>query len=406
MSAAAADGAAGSVADEQSSSAAPAANGAVSAPSANHHHQHQQHDRLISAADVPQDVAPTVAEYVRSYSQLEALIDAHPTQFTAAVLLPILIRLLAVVVDAIFGPLVEVPIPQLTQSVSIIVAATRRLFMLTRGGDWARWRPHLEMLYLLQGNRPLVLGDDNFGIFGSRAAFIGETEAVRQWKMLSWGVTVAVRGQGRQLMNGNGILDRQNGRSVPPLMASASPVFPHVPFDPADPPTELSAFDALGLTCPNYTSMAGRVLFSWLFGGDHIRRIKSWCSDSPASAAFQRVCELLSAPPSDAAQWGAGVFDKKRPCSDREGHRRLMVLGIETMGDGHMAVIELIQLEFIRQSPRYVVIWTTESAPHDKTCTVVMRVLGDHLGGKVWREENEEKEHRRATANTRRCTIM
>ena len=73
------------------------------------------------------------------------------------------------------------------------------------------------------------------------------------------------------------------------------------------------------------------------------------------------------------------------------------------MGDSHMAVIELIQLEFIRQSPRYVVIWTTEPAPHDQTRTVVMRVLEEHLGGKVWREENE---HRRATANTRSCTIM
>ena len=304
--------------------------GAASASSANHHQQ--QHDRLIDAADVPQDVAPTVAEYVRSYSQLEALIDAHPTQFTAAVLLPILIRLLSVVVDAIFGALVEVPMPQLTQDAAIIVAATRRLFILERGGNWARWRPALEMLYLLRGKRPLVLSDDNFGVFGSRAAFVSEMEAVRQWKILSWGVTVTEGGQQRQLMGGNGILDRQNGRSAPALLASASPVFPHVPFDPADPPTELSAFDALGLTCPNYTSMVGRVLFSWLFGGDHIRRIKRWCSDSSASAAFQRVCEVLSAPPSDAAQWGAGVFDKKRPCSDREGHQRLVGLGVRRWG--------------------------------------------------------------------------
>uniref|UniRef100_A0A7S1KHX9 Uncharacterized protein n=2 Tax=Vitrella brassicaformis TaxID=1169539 RepID=A0A7S1KHX9_9ALVE len=256
----------------------------------------------------------------------------------------------------------------------------------------------MEMLYLLRGRRIVVLSDDNFSVFGSRAAFIGETEAVRQWKMLSWGVTVAVRGQGRQLMNGNGILDRQNGRSVPPLMASASPVFPHVPFDPADPPTELSAFDALGLTCPNYTSMAGRVLFSWLFGGDHIRRIKSWCSDSPASAAFQRVCELLSAPPSDAAQWGAGatVFDVKRP--DGKGHDRLVVLGSEAMGEGHMAVIVL------RESR--VRIYATESAPRDKMYATVMRILGDELGTMVWHHDRNWLSSLEVSPNTSRCTIM
>ncbi|CEM35781.1 unnamed protein product [Vitrella brassicaformis CCMP3155] len=171
------------------------------APSANHHHQHQQHDRLIGAADVPQDVAPTVAEYVRSYAQLEALVDGHPTQFTAAVLtrlLPILQRLLGTLLASLgLGGFLVCLIPQLPLPAALshgcctaylIQQLTRRLFMLERGGNWARWRPHLEMLYLLQGNRPVVLGDGNFGVFGSRAAFIGETEAVRQWKILSRGV--------------------------------------------------------------------------------------------------------------------------------------------------------------------------------------------------------------------------
>ncbi|CEM04372.1 unnamed protein product [Vitrella brassicaformis CCMP3155] len=189
---AARDGA-GILTKNTTSSAASAANGAVSASPVDHHQQHQ-HDPLVSAADVPEEAMATVAEYVRSYSQLEALIDAHPTQFTAAVLLPILTRLLPVVVDAVFGGLVEVPMPQLTQSVSIIVATTRRLFILERGGNWDRWRPVLEMLYLLRGKRPLVLGDDNFAVFGSRAAFLGKREAVRQWKILSRGITVTDHG--------------------------------------------------------------------------------------------------------------------------------------------------------------------------------------------------------------------
>jgi len=185
------------------SSAASAANGASHVSCVNQHQQHQ-YDRLISPADVPDEAVPLVAEYVRNYSQLEALIAAHPTQFTAAVLLPILTRLLPVVVEAIFGGLMEVPMPQLTQRVSIIVAITRRLFILERGGDWARWRPVLEMLYLLRGKRPLVLSDDNFGVFGSRAAFMSEREVIRQWRILSWGVTINRGGQQRSLMDPSG----------------------------------------------------------------------------------------------------------------------------------------------------------------------------------------------------------
>mmetsp|Transcript_42630 Transcript_42630/g.120911 ORF Transcript_42630/g.120911 Transcript_42630/m.120911 type:complete len:451 (-) Transcript_42630:327-1679(-) len=411
-------------------------------PPHNHHHQHQQHDRLISAADVPQDVAPTVAEYVRSYSQLEALIDAHPTQFTAAVLLPILTRLLPGVVAAIFGGMVEVPLPQLALEVAASMTSphrsavsrallllamrllgvllpivglgsflmriipqlplpqslshgcrmavaieqlSRRLRMLERGGDWARWRPHLEMLYHIRGKRPVVLGDGHFEVFGSQTGrgFIGETEAVRQWRILSGAITVHHRGQQRQLMDGDWILHTASGYRLPALLTSASPLFPHVPFDPADPPTERD-----GLTYRSYTSIMAFVLFCWLRCGGHLPCIRSWISWRRDSAASRRVRELLAASPSDAAQWGAGaaVFDRKPRWS--EGHERLVVLGSEAMGEGHMAVIRLVR-DSGRTSDRSVEIFTTESAPHDKTCTVVMRVLGDQLGGKVWRQENE-----------------
>jgi len=117
------------------------------------------------------------------------------------------------------------------------------------------------------------------------------------------------------------------------------------------------------------------------------------------------VCEVLAASPSDAAQWGAGaaVFDKKKELGR---HERLVVLGSEAMGEGHMAVSQLIHMAVI-----HVDILTTESAPHDKTRTIVTSVLGDHLCRKVWRGENEHRQATasddgRATANTRRCTIM
>ncbi|CEL95841.1 unnamed protein product [Vitrella brassicaformis CCMP3155] len=431
-SAAAEGGGGGSIADEPSSSAASAANGAVSASSANHHQQ-QQHDRLISAADVPQHLAPTVAEYVRSYSQLEALIDAHPTLRTPSLLLPILIRLLPVVVDVpvpqlaldvaapatsphgsalsrFLLPLVmrslgvllptvglgsflmriipQLPLPRsLSHGCRMAIAIeqlTRRLKRLERGGDWARWRPHLEMLYLLQGRRPVVLGDESFGVFGSRAAFVIETEAVRQWKILSRGVTVTDHdGRHRQVMDGDKVRCysfslRHWGYSLPTLLPSASPLFPHVPFDPADPPTERD-----GLTYRSYTSIMAFVLFCWLRCGGHLPCIRSWISWRRDSAASRRVRELLAASPSDAAQWGAGatVFDRK---DGYERHYRLVVLGSEAVGEGHMAVIWLSDRE---GHSKDVIIHSTEPAPHDRTRDIVMRGLGPHLGGIAWWEE-------------------
>ncbi|CEM38887.1 unnamed protein product [Vitrella brassicaformis CCMP3155] len=430
--AAAAGGGGGSVADEPSSSAASAANGAARASSANQ----QQHQRTIDASHVPQDLAPTVAECVRSYSQLEALIDAHPTQFTAAVLLPILTRLLPGVVAAIFGGMVEVPLPQLAlevaasmtsphrsavsrallllamrllgvllpivglgsflmriipqlplpQSLShgcrIAVAIerlTRRLKRLERGGDWARWKPHLEMLYLLRGKRPVVLGDEHFDAFSSWAAIIGEREAVRQWKVLSRGVTVDHNGQQRQLMDGDGILFDLS-YYVPALLASASRLFPHHTFDPADPPTELGS-----ATYPSYTSMVAFELFFRLRDGHFPRYIREFQSHRSASAASQRVCELLAASPSDETQWGAGaiVFDKQY--SDGGGQVRRVVFGSEVIGEGHMVAIQLCEWGHSRD----VITYSTESAPHDKTRNVVMRVMGEHLEGKVWRGERE-----------------
>ncbi|CEM04374.1 unnamed protein product [Vitrella brassicaformis CCMP3155] len=461
----AADGAGGSANEPSSSAASAAGNGAGNAPSA---HQQQQHDRPISASDVPQDLAPTVAEYVRSYAQLEALIAAHPTQFTAAVLLPILTRLLPVVVEAMFGVLVEVPIPQLALEVAALVPSPhrsalpllamrllgvllpivglgsflvwiiprlplpqslshgcrmaylieqltrrlKRLERLERGRDWGRWPPHLEMLYLLRGKRPLVLSGDNFGVFGSRAAFVSETEAVRQWKILSRGVTVSFGGQQIRLMDGDSIFHPPNDPSAPTLLTSASARFRFPdPFDRANPPTQLPLW-----TYRSYTSMVAFVLFDLLYDGGRVRWIKFWTSCHPASAASQRVCELLTASASDAAQWGPGVavFDKKWSdgaavrrhrlvvvgsevmgeghmaainwLMDGEGHQRLVVFGSKAMGDGHMAIIQLADWG---DCSRSVTIRTTESAPHDKTRTAVMRMLGDHLGGKVWRGEWE-----------------
>ncbi|CEM03542.1 unnamed protein product [Vitrella brassicaformis CCMP3155] len=342
----------------------------------------------VPFAALPAEVTAAIAQCLSSYADLCAFRRIDKSRHTAlshTVLLPILIRLLPIVAASLgLGVLVEVPVPQLTQGVAVTVALTRalieqlsrRLFMLERGGSWARWKPVVEMLYLLRGKRPLVLRDDNFGVFGSRAAFMSETEAVRQWKILSWGATVNQGGQQRPLMDGDSILNQWPGYQLPSLLDSASPLFPHAPFDPADPHTQLD-----GGTYPNYTSMVAFIVFDRLDEGNHINRIRHWSSYCRASAAYFRAGDRLTASHSDAAQWGAAVFDQKW---EDGWHRRLVVLGSEAMGEGHMAVIRLT-----RTNGRRVEIFTTESAPHDHTRTVVMRVLGDHLGGMVWRQEDE-----------------
>ncbi|CEM28288.1 unnamed protein product [Vitrella brassicaformis CCMP3155] len=322
----------------------------------NHHH-HQQ--RAIDASDVPQDLAPTVAKSVRSYSQLEALIDSHPIQFTPAVILPILRSLLPIVVASLgLGVFVEVPIPQLAQGVAV-EQLSRWLWMLERGGRWARWRPVLEMLYLLRGNTPVVLSDDSFSVFGSRAAFMSEREVIRQQQHLLLLATYLL------------------------LAVLTGPDA----FDPADPPT-LPDQRWGHKVYRTYTSMVAFVLAEWLWYGDHNRRLSHrrgfWLFRLPASAAYRRVDDLLAASPSDAAQWGAGaaVFDNKS--SGWVRHDRLVVLGSEAMGEGNnMAFIQLLAYEGYG---RRVLISTTESAPHDETRAVVMRVLGEHLGGMVWRD--------------------
>ncbi|CEL96687.1 unnamed protein product [Vitrella brassicaformis CCMP3155] len=385
MSAAACEGA-GDSTDEPSSSAAPA--------TANGGEQQQQGGVPFSA--VAATVTPAIAQCLSSsdYAGMIALsrIDKTLRNSLAPILLPMLMRLLAVLLSTIgLGSLVVWLIPQLPlpEALShgccvayLIEQLSRRLWMMERGGSWARWKPVLEMLYLLRGKRPLVLGDDNFGVFGSRAAFMSETEAVRQWKILSWGVTVDDGGQRRPLMDGNGILCFfPDARRHPTLLVSASPFFPHAPFDLTDPHTQLN-----GYTYPNYSSMVAFKLFHWLISSGHINRIRHWSSFGRASAAHQRVGDLLAASQSDAAQWGAVILDTKR-----EGgwSCRLVVVGSEAMGEGNMVAI---RLGHGVGGYRCVEIFTNEwpsSQSHDQTRSVVMRVLGDQLGGKVWDEQDE-----------------
>ncbi|CEM07772.1 unnamed protein product [Vitrella brassicaformis CCMP3155] len=266
--------------------------------------------------------------------------------------------------------------------------------MLEYGRDFSRWRPHLELLYHICGKWPVVLGDEHFEVFGSQTGrgFIGETEAVRQWKILSRGLTLHRRGQ--QWLHGWGYgwgygLHRWR---PPTLLDAPSPLFPHDTFNPADPPTQLNHADPptqLDGLCVRwvyrtYASMVAFSVFNWLSDGGYLTFSRDWSSRCPASAAFRRVYQLLAAPPSDAAQWGKGmaVFDKKY--KDR-WHLRLVVLGSEAVGEGHTAGIQLADWG----DERRVNVYTTESAPHDRTRNAVMRVLGRQLGDKVWREESE-----------------
>ncbi|CEM18437.1 unnamed protein product [Vitrella brassicaformis CCMP3155] len=334
MSAAAREGAAASTDDPSSSAASAAANGASSASSQQqqlHHHQ----DTTLSGVLGVATLMPRIAQHVTSYSQLAYFrlidIDRRPpispvraVSLTPDVVLPILMRLLPIVVASLgLCVLVEVPIPQLSQGVAVTVALTRAL---------------IEQL--------------------SRRLWIGE-------------------GRQRHLMDGdkNFCCGIRSTYYVPTLLSSASPLFRHAPFDLTDPHTQLA-----GGAYPNYTSMVAFELFRWLITSGHIKRIRAWATHRRDSAASRRVSELLAASPSDAGQWGATVVDTKRESGWRY---RLVVLGSEAMGEGQVAAVLLADGV---GDYRSVEIFTTESAPHDQTRTVVMRVLGFRLGNTVlWR---------------------
>ncbi|CEM36227.1 unnamed protein product [Vitrella brassicaformis CCMP3155] len=361
----------------------------------------------VPLSAVPAAVMPAIAQFITSYAGLCAFHRIDKTRhgaLTPAVMLPILQRLLGVLLPSLgLGGLLVCVIPQLPLPAALshgcciaclVEQLNCRLFMLGRGGKWARWKPVLEILYHLRGKRPLVLSDGNFGVFGSRAAFMSEREAVRQWRILFWGVTLPTRIRHR-LMDGDKICDL--GDYSPVTLLDSARHFSRV-FDPADPPTQQNCWTRPNsLFYPTYTSMVAIVLFRWL-PSESIRNFRDWWSHCDASATSRRVKALLAASPGNAAKWGAGVAVFDRMDDEKRHEQRLVVLGSEVLGEGHMAVIVL------RESR--VRIYATESAPRDKMYATVMRILGDELGTMVWHHDRNWLSSLEVSPNTSRCTIM
>mmetsp|Transcript_38549 Transcript_38549/g.110247 ORF Transcript_38549/g.110247 Transcript_38549/m.110247 type:complete len:299 (-) Transcript_38549:361-1257(-) len=295
-------------------------------------------------------------------------------------LIPLLTRLLPIVVAGIFGVLVDVPIPQVAQGVAAAVASsallerlTRRFFMLCHGGKWARWRLVLIMLYHLHRKGPLVLGDGNFGLFDSRAAFMSEREAPRLWKILSWGLTVDDSGVGDavRLMDGDTIRPLYKYvYCLPTLLMAPSSLFPDI-FEPEDPPTRLC-----GHVYSTYTAMVVFILFAWLRHGGCMRQDRVTLEYSLSRAAADRLQELL-ATPRNSKEWAAspGVFDEVWERGERRRRYRLVVV---TIGMQDIAAIRL--------NDHSIGIYTTEASPYRLTRSAVGNVLGELLMKDVFGE--------------------
>mmetsp|Transcript_16042 Transcript_16042/g.38279 ORF Transcript_16042/g.38279 Transcript_16042/m.38279 type:complete len:387 (-) Transcript_16042:137-1297(-) len=378
------DGASGTA---SSSAASAAAAPAAASSSASSHQHHQQQQGSLDASEVPQVLTASVAQYVRSYSQLESLIEAHPAFFTPALLLPILMRLWPIVVASLgLGVFIQVPLPQLAHGTAVAMATNmlmQRLFILAHGGNWRRWIPHLTMIRWLQEGRPVHLVDEHFGVFGSPQEFLSEREAPRQWTILSRMVYVCVESDATWVLLGRGCswhpLMRNNAIRVfisdryvqPRLLDSPSPLFPPATFEPDNPPTQLD-----GYTYRTYACMVAFVLFDWLrnFRSPHMRFTLARRDTLDATHHVHQLLAVGCGP-----QWGgrAAVFDKRR----EEGgvnHTRLVVLGSEVLGEGHIAAI-VVEREGRLSGGGHeyrVDVYTSELQPHDRTRSAMTEVLG------------------------------
>ncbi|CEM28348.1 unnamed protein product [Vitrella brassicaformis CCMP3155] len=323
----------------------------------------------IRASDVPEEAVPLIAEYVGSYSQLEALVNAHSITFTqTGVLWDILARLLSIKIASFFGDLVQVPVPQLTQRVAATVATgamveqlRRRLFMLEYGGRWARWRPHLALLYHLQAGWCCVT---------STSVCSTATRRPSLWRLrrLASGEYSATG----WTLEGGRIRLRPQVLGPLSLQHSPSAIFT---FDAASPPTHVqSGEEGWGsFEYRTYGCAVGFILTHWLTADPaNDRPHMSWpISAEVTGVAAQRVQALLAAHPSIGLQGVLEVFDKKGLKGGE--HMRMIVLGGGALGE-QIATIELSQGG--GESEWLVNVRTTEPCPYTNTRNGVISVLG------------------------------
>ncbi|CEM07671.1 unnamed protein product [Vitrella brassicaformis CCMP3155] len=384
----------------------------MEAPSGSYRLIHSPSGRVGSPSGVPFSLLPgSVIQLIPQFLTLSSAVlrfrrvDKHTlSQLSLAVVIPLLTRLLALLVPSLpFGAHVMVTFPQLPlrlESVGdgdgmschlsvLFEQLTRRLFFLERGGDWGRWKPHVEMLSVMVVGQPIALDEVNFSGFGQCADYLGKNEAVRQWLILSRLIaflSISHPQLPTMLMDGNRI------RPVPlrhtlslPDMLPADPLFGRGQYDAANPPTVLD--DDRSITYRSYSCMVAFVLFKYLWAAGVLRCAKSWLSTRLMSLSSRRARHLMAASGVGQLRHCAAVCDRK---GEYGSHERLIVLGGEQLG----ATGQLAFLTMRDTGVSYLIsVLTTESPPFDRTRVAVMRVVGEHftLACKLWLEEKEEE---------------
>ena len=194
--------------------------------------------------DIPYDSLPEdLMTMMLAFLDVDSLMrtrktDRHHRMLLGVAYLQLRLSLMVSSLTLALGHTLDVPLPQLplplalsavSATTMVIRGLARRLWMLENGGRWARWKAILEMVFFMRGRKVVVLGDESFGVFSRREAFLRAPEAIRQWKMLSKETCVyhATSDSTRPLMSGDGIMRfYTDPYRQPTVRATASPMFP------------------------------------------------------------------------------------------------------------------------------------------------------------------------------------
>ncbi|CEM09723.1 unnamed protein product [Vitrella brassicaformis CCMP3155] len=365
----------------------------------------------VDFKQLPPELVQKVGDFVPTSASLLALSGADKSnRFEAlplAHLVTALVKMLMVLTASMgFGAMLQIPLPELTQGATATLTAaalimqmkrlTKRLFVLENaGGNWGKWKPHVWLLYLLNGSAAIILGDATFAAITDEAAYVAMPEAQRQWVLLSTERTIIRQqtGQPFPLVNQFGMIVSWTNifyRYLPVVLESATALFGTEAFDTANPATLLQP-PRSPFSCDDvyrtYTCLMAQQLIMWAVSRHTgLNRIRTWLSTKhPVSSAARRAHELVMGRAANLTDDTNGmgvehVFDTAQ--GGGLTRRRYLVL---KGGEGIMVIL------LVSYTGGYseVAVFTTETGSLTHTRTAVLRTLGPQFGDRVWQEDSE-----------------
>ncbi|CEL99819.1 unnamed protein product [Vitrella brassicaformis CCMP3155] len=332
----------------------------------------------LPPAVVQSDIAPFVG--VASLLCFRRSSKAFHALFGVAFFQQQLARFLAAL-DALLGAILIVTIPQLpllSSSQPVIIQLVRRIFFFEGCGDWTRWKAPLTILYLHR-RKPLVLGEGSFAVVSSnKEAFVGQPEAMRQWRVLAARLEVDKR-TFAQWVDGSAstsIFNYTKGGRYQQysLLDAASPLFPD-DYDADNPPVSVPEHADL----PSLTSLVTEMLLSVKDSMHHA--VKTCRSTRAGSSLRQRCLSLLA----DGAS--SPTVCRVRLRSPNLSYRLFLLTDKTT--SPFLAYFHVLREEAADSVSVSLGVFCDEGAPHDGTHELFVRCVGAEMGMRVWEEIDE-----------------